>query len=914
MKTLSTLAIRIVLFTAVISMICSYSVYAAAGDLDLTFDQVGYSAPAFRGGPDYAHASALQCDGKIILVGSTSNVFSAVRYNADGSLDTLFGRRGLVRVNFGEGTTENPGFVFDGFARAVAIQADGKILVAGAVQYRTVLYGSSDSDLVIVRLNTDGSLDNSFNKSGKIRTRFSSSTSTATAVTVANDGRIIVAGVNSGHSGVLRLNPDGSPDSTFDGDGKLTITNVSWLQNIVTQPDGRIVMVGTQSGPTVYTSDFATVRLNADGSFDTTFNGTGIAPTPAFTGIHRAESVALQPDGKVLVSGTWDRGQVAILRYMPNGEFDNSFGGTGLIIGYSPATDLPVNKISVQADGKVLLASTATTHVSGSSTRTDLLLQRFNHDGSSDGSFNTVGSRSISMGGGNDSLAEILLQPDGKILVTGHRNHNGLDFAMARVTPDGGVDTSFGIDGKVISDIGYGGGGANDVIVQGDGKIVAVGGGDFFAIARYNTDGSLDSQFNGTGTTRIFSAPSYASSIVSQDDGKLLVAGRVQVSSDIRTDSVIVRLDRDGSLDESFASGGKVVVGTGPDTDEFSTIALQADGKIIAAGYAARDNGGASRDLTLLRYTADGVLDVSFGRRGKVIGLGECGTLDTNISAVAIQNDGKILAAGTCGGLAVFRFNEHGSLDTTFNKTGVFVIDSLPPGTFARDLKIQQDGKIVVAGGIISGYEDENFIVARLDVDGNLDTTFNGNGVVSHSVGDLHEVATSLEIQADGKLVVAGDVQVHALRYGSAVVRFNSDGSIDNTWGQQGVRRLSFEANTYAFGTALDGSGRLLVATQFNGFGVVRLVGDLATVSFASVSGQVRDASGQPIPRAVVIMTDSNGDTRTTQASPFGYYNFDDVRTGESYTFTAMAKRYRFTPRSVVVGGDLAGFDIISNQ
>lgn len=908
MKILSILNAKTLISIALLTAICSSVIFAAAGDLDLTFDGAGYSDSALPGGTEYATDSALQNDGKIILVGDTSNVFSAVRYNANGTLDTTFGRRGLARIDFGDGTIDTPKFMTSSFARAVAIQSDGKILVAGAVHYRTAAFGSFESDLVLVRLNSDGFLDRTFNGDGKIRTRILSRSSVATAMAVAGDGKIIVAG-SAGSFGILRFHPDGSPDQSFGEDGVLRIATLGEPRDLIVQPDGKIIAVGSQPGPTSFTSDFAIVRLNVDGSFDTEFNDTGIAPTPPFVGRHDAHSVALQDDGKIVVSGSWDQGQAALLRYQPNGEFDNSFGSAGLLISYFPAVSFPDTRLLIQPDGKIVVASTFEFYVTGTVTEIDISVQRFNQNGSVDGSFNTTGSRRISMGDGDESIAGILLQPDNKILVTGYRSDGGRDFVMARLISDGAMDTSFGTDGKVVSDVGYGGGIPNDVTVQGDGKIVVVGAQALFAVVRYKVDGTLDTSFNNIGRVRMFSDGSSATSVVSQPDGKLLIAGRLKAASNVPTDSLIVRLNGDGSPDPAFGSEGTVVTSVGTYNDEFKTLALQPDGKIVAGGYTARDTGGAASDLSLVRYRADGAFDTAFGRRGKVVGLAECGTSDSFISAVALQGDGKILAAGFCGGFAIMRFNSNGSLDNTFNNTGVKVISGALFATHAADLKIQADGRIVVTGGF------HDFVVVRLDSNGDLDPSFNGNGIVTHSLGELPEGARSLEIQADGKLVVSGNYQAHSLRYSSAVLRFNSDGSIDNTWGTAGVMKLPFTGNVFTSGTALDSDGKVLVSAQLNGlFGIVRLVGDSATASFASVSGQVRDLSGQPVPRAVVLMTDSSGNTRTAQANPFGYYNFDNVRTGESYNFTAMAKRYRFTPRTVVVGGDLTGVDIISNQ
>ena len=140
------------------------------------------------------------------------------------------------------------------------------------------------------------------------------------------------------------------------------------------------------------------------------------------------------------------------------------------------------------------------------------------------------------------------------------------------------------------------------------------------------------------------------------------------------------------------------------------------------------------------------------------------------------------------------------------------------------------------------------------------------------------------------------------------ILRLNTDGAVDASWGNSGAVSIGFDGNSYANAAAIDSTGRVLVGGSAGGlFGVARLMSDTAPVSFASVSGRVLDANGQAVSRATVSMTDSAGAVRTAQTNPFGYYRFDDVRTGATYTFLAMAKRHRFSPRVVTIGGDLIG-------
>jgi uncharacterized delta-60 repeat protein len=893
-----------------LTTIIAYAAPGAAGDLDLTFNQTGYSVSAFGGGVDYGLASARQSDGKIVSAGISYQgqlpVFSAVRHNLNGSPDPTFGRNGKAFTSFGASGYGAIGPAGSG-ARAVAIQADGKIVLAGQVNYRNEQFGPAWSDIALVRYNTNGSLDTTFDGDGKVRTPVSAnSVNSAYTIAIGIDGKIVVAGRGPGNGlVVVRYNPNGSLDTTFDGDGKLNTTEFGAANAVLVQPDGKIIVAGVRSAG--FSTDYATLRLNVDGSLDTSFNGTGVAPTPAVEGPHIAHSLALQPDGKVIVSGEWDRGMIALIKYNPDGTYDNGFGNAGFMYFTYYTNSFSSNELLLQPDGKMVVA--ANVNPAPSNTENfDLILFRFNPDGSVDNTFNGTGSLRTAIGKGNDFVTAALLQPDGKIVLTGDVEQPvlGRDFALVRYEPNGTIDQSFGSGGKVISDVGFGAGYANDMVIQSDGKIVVVGGNGSFAIARYKTDGTPDPAFNGTGTARAFAPDSEARAAAVQADGKILAAGRARNGE--TDDAAVTRLNTDGSVDETFGDEGRIVTPIGLSYDSLEAIAVQPDGRIVTAGYARRAAGGT--DLALLRYTSDGVPDLSFGNNGRVIG-GPCGHSDSGVASLEILTDGKIVASGECGGLAVFRFNPDGSLDTSFNKTGAAVIDSLQTSG-PSDLEIQNDGKIVIAGRAFVNGRNE-FIVARYDQNGSLDPSFNGSGIVTRSIGTGDDRATSLAIQPDGKLVAAGYGTIGG-KYDFIILRLNTDGTVDASWGNSGAVSIGFDGDSFVTAAAIDSTGRVLVGGGAGGlFGIARLQADAAPVSFASVSGRVLDANGQAVSRATVSMTDPAGAVRTAQTSPFGYYRFDGVRTGETYTFMVMAKRFRFSPRVVTVGGDLTDLDLIAN-
>ena len=258
------------------------------GDLDPTFGTAGIVTTNV-GGNGRALAVAIQSDGKVVTAGyiaATSYCFAVVRYNASGSLDTSFDGDGKLIT----------AFATDGVGHDVAIQSDGKIVVAGYT------YSGSSNDFAVVRYNTDGSLDTSFGAGGKAITDFGSVGDHGYSVALQSDGKIVVAGGTGGYSFALaRYNTDGSLDTSFDGDGRVTtaIGSSSVGYGVAIGPDGKIVVVG-ESGTGNY--GFAVARYNSDGSLDTSFDGDGRVTT-AVGSPSRGRSVAIQSDGKIVVAG-----------------------------------------------------------------------------------------------------------------------------------------------------------------------------------------------------------------------------------------------------------------------------------------------------------------------------------------------------------------------------------------------------------------------------------------------------------------------------------------------------------------------------------------------------------------------------------------------------------------------------------
>ena len=380
--------------------------------------------------------------------------------------------------------------------------------------------------------------------------------------------------------------------------------------------------------------------------------------------------------------------------------------------------------------------------------------------GALDPSFGTGGKVTTAIGGEDNYVYALVRQPDGKLVVAGssYPGPDG-DFALARYNPDGSLDPGFGAGGKVTTAIGSDDE-ALALALQPDGKLVAagyanVGGSQYaFALARYNPDGSLDAGFGSGGkVTTAIGLSDAARAIAVQPDGKLVVAGNSWNGS--HNDFALVRYNADGSLDPTFGSGGKVTTAIGPGADIAHALALQPDGKLVTAGYSRN---GSNDDLALVRYNQDGSLDLTFGVAGMVTTAIGSGSDDAY--ALALQPDGKLVAAGRSHNgtkfvFALVRYNPDGSLDTSFNGTGKATTAIGPADELARALAVQPDGRLVAAGASWDGSKYV-FALARYKPDGTLDTSFNGTGKVTTAIGSGGDAAYALALQPDGRLVAAG--------------------------------------------------------------------------------------------------------------------------------------------------------------
>ena len=404
--------------------------------------------------------------------------------------------------------------------------------------------------------------------------------------------------------------------------------------------------------------------------------------------------------------------------YAKPGDLDTSFGNNGRVTtdfgSYGKAYGM-----AIQRDGKMVL-----TGYSNDNYANYFATARYNSDGTLDSSFGGGGivTTFFGSGGFDDRAKSVAIQNDGKIVVAGYSlimdNTHISNLAIVRYNSDGSLDSSFGGGGKVETDIGYDGG-AHSVAIQNDGKIVAVGDSYdgknwYYAIVRYNSDGSLDNTFGSGGKviTAIGSKNDHAESVAIQNYGKIVAAG-YSYSSSSKWDFAIVRYHSDGTLDSTFSNDGKVTTDIGSDWDRAYSVAIQNDGKIVAAGY---NNNSGNYDFTIVRYNSNGSLDNTFSDDGIV--MTAIGSSYEEAYSVAIQNNGKIVAAGRSKNsgnddFAVVRYNSDGSLDNTFGSDGKVTTDTGSNGDRAHSVAIQKDGKIMVAGYNKYGSGNSDFALVR---------------------------------------------------------------------------------------------------------------------------------------------------------------------------------------------------------
>jgi uncharacterized delta-60 repeat protein len=733
--------------------------------------------------------SVLQADGKIIMGGYTNSLYILIRLNADGTTDSSYGTDGKVELN------KILGYYSDNTKYNAVIQPDGKLIIFGGK---------------IIRLNTDGSLDNSFGNNGI----FSDDSCSVNIATIQNDGKIVAAGDCSLNdfdvrNTVMRLNNDGSFDNSFDGDGKKQFDYKSGNEydesrksirpvGITIYPNGKILITddyeeaywgGWLHDLWVETFQFTLYRLNTDGSLDNSFGDDGYfrASFNNFDNNHYIAGTYLNSNGKI-IAGFDVMGYDNVIQINDDGSYDYNFNDDGISTGDWLAR---INSMAIQPDGKILLAGSDNDY-----TDYNYCVVRMNTNGTIDNSFGVLGKQSIPFTDAKSECTSVLVLKNGKIFLSGNVNTNTDQkyYSAVRLKNNGALDNSFDKDGKEIITPGSLDDACNAAALTAGGNLVFAGSSfekynQNASVGRLQNNGKLDNSFDGDGAVNLTTYP--LQSIATLSNGKILTGGAGYIS----------RLRSNGNIDSGFGINGLMDIPI-----DVNTIALQGDGKIIAAGKLGNE-------MKVVRLTPTGYFDNSFDADGeKIIAFSFSNTI--NIAyATAIQPDGKILIAGTTGSIAngydfaIARINTDGSFDNSFDGDGKVTVH-ISGDDFCYAMKLQADGKIVLAGSSGTG-KIADFSVIRLSATGVLDTRF-GKKLIA--VGLSVDIAKGLAIQADGKIILGG-YSFNGLDNDPSIVRLNSSGSPDNTFDGDGKKIYSMPGTDETINAVvLQADGKIILA------------------------------------------------------------------------------------------------------
>lgn len=703
---------------AIVFTFFSPAVFAQVGENDSTFNVPDNGSGATYKGSDYSiRLSALQNDhSKIVLAGEFTN------YNSQAN-------KSIVRI-FTNGSIDNsfsPGTGFNVAPAALAIQADNRILVGG----NFTNYNGTIANR-IVRLQEDGSIDNSF----LTGTGFNAGVK---CLEIQSDGKIIVLGGFNSYKGapvknIVRLNSDGIKDSTFHPYD----TVYSDARRFTLQPNGQLIIAFQ------HIEQLELIRLNTNGSLDPSFHA--ILPLSSFY-IPSIECLTVQQDGKVLIGGHNSTGNSPELVFFKRVD-TNGIRDTTFTLPFPEGSAGSINSISMQSDGKIIIAGHKD---KGQDEHTSAqFIARLNTSGDFDESF----VHNNKFYAGMNIVYSTCLLPHGKVLAAGlfpeintYTAHN-----IALLNSDGTMDPSFngttGVNGIIKASS-----------IQEDQKILI--GGLFSGvhaqprshIARLFADGTLDTSFNpGRGTNgRVYA-------ITTQADGKIIIGGEFSTYNDLPANN-LVRVNADGSIDPTYN------IGTGV-TGIVYTLSVQNNNKLIVGGNFIGINGVYRSDVA--RVNADGSVDTTFA--GEVT-ASESGLVYTSL----ILPNGKIMIGGNFTARHnlvdrkhLVRLNTDGTVDSTFQQVRYFDY---------RDLSLQPDGKIIACGGRVGSlYLSSSGFIDRYNENGTYDTTW--RKTFEPGIKPLY----SITLLSTGKTIVGGEFIWFYGQENKYITMVDSAGNMDSSF------------------------------------------------------------------------------------------------------------------------------------
>lgn len=755
--------IRLTVFGLFFILIAGFNGFAADGDVDDSF-RMGLTSDVSGG----VYAGVRQPDGKVIVGGAfrvANGLYyhGLVRYNADGTIDQNF--------NIGNGQ------VIGGVVLAVALQADGKILVGGS-------FGDWDQPDFpqtreprgyLVRLNPNGSIDESFIGFGSE----AGPNFWVNKIVVQPDGNILVSGSfwmfgSAEVEQLIRLSPTGVLDTAFAANLGAGFSGSSTglpVQAIALQTNGQILVGGEFNAVNSIPAN-RLARLNANGTLDTTF-ATNIG-TGALGGL-AVNAIAVQTDNRILLGGSFEffngtpRSRMA--RINQDGTLDTTFES---VAGNNGA----IQAFAIQPDGQIIVSGPNGAFTDGKNSRP--AIARLNaEDGSLDLTFDP--------GTGTDAtnLEVVLYEPtDGSMYVGGNffAFNDTPRVALTRLNANGSLNPNFKpIIGNQAT--------VNVLAVQADDKVLV--GGDFHGagnlmspkFARYNADGSVDTSFNAFSPGSI---DGEVKAIAVQTNGKILIGGSFSNFGGVNK-AGIARLNADGSRDTTF---------NGETTGTVNSIVAQADGKIVIGGAFFAVNGELGH-FGIARLNADGTTDATFESNG-------CG-VNCSVEKILLQPDDKLLVGGTFLQFNGFnnienmtRLSADGTLDNSFNLNLGTGFDST-----VQDIAVQTDGRILVTGWFAAVNGANSSRIVRLNANGTIDGSF--------SVGaGLDWIGMGLAIQPNGKIIVVGHFGGYQGVVRQKIIRINPNGMLDTTFAQQEDPQITLND------VVLDSHGKVFVGGYFN--------------------------------------------------------------------------------------------------
>ncbi len=629
-------------------------------------------------------------------------------------------------------------------------------------------------------------------------------------------------------------------------------------QKVLVPPDGSLYVLAQLAYESLIS------KRSTSGVPDVTYGNNGFSSPIPF----KALQAVLQSDNKIVVTGLYKKNNTTlfgIARLTTAGILDTSFNGSGLQTTNFGSDDNQAIAITIDKNDKIIVAGFASTNE-----HFDFAIARYNKDGSLDKAFSEDGLQTTNFGNTDDFCQSIIVQADGKIVAAGYNyDYVNSDFkiAIARYNSDGTPDKLFGKNGRVNTENGFAV--PNGAAIQMDGKLLVISKPADYMLLRYNTDGTLDDTFGNGGKLAIDFSLYELTEMVIQNDKKIIIAGHGPF---FNSDFLVARFTADGKPDNTFSEDGKAVTDFGSSSEFLSSIAIQNDGKIIAAGVTQN---GSINTIAIARYTGNGNIDESFGKNGKLTDHFSQGL--TTYNASVIQSDGKLITAGSVWNgndfdFVISRYNDNGSLDNSFNKIGYQTVDFGGGNDYVNSLVIQKDGKVIAAG--YSGTTQNSlFAIARLNADGSADQSFDEDGKTLTHFNDNADIAYIVALQKNEKIVVAGSSQTEfnseTNKFSSDFVlaRYNTDGSPDATFGFDGLLDIDLGGDDIAQSMVITKEDKIIIggySQTFNetgidhsSFATIRLTPDgILDESFSDDGISLESFDGLAAANAIALQPD----------------------------------------------------------